>query len=325
MDGMSVVLLALECRVEVGKDFKIENARCGKWNELGGSGLAFAGLSVRVFTCHWEGWNILESSEDGTSQLRQVKTDHVDRYSALFSFLQFNTVKGTFTVVSTGVAAAAAMVPMTFTVLTEVHCQERGKPRSYTGEANALPSLLPQLKGLGPEKGGTGRSVPDVSEVPDDLVVVPTVFPGSEVKTQTTIRIKSSGKNLVSGVCGKAKDIITLIYWHLSNRIVQTTVTELDPKSEAGETRKCSLATRRHPGLHLRADFLKSNKTHDLENAFGKVATIESKNRLRAPSVLRLVLMAVTPELTSAVVLWKTCNGFCSRKEVHNDLLNESS
>lgn len=70
---------------------------------------------------------------------------------------------------------------------------------------------------------------------------------------------------------GKAKDTTALIYWHMNNRIVHTTATELHLKSEAGETATCSLAARRHPGLHLRADFLKSNKTHNLDNAFGKV------------------------------------------------------
>lgn len=67
------------------------------------------------------------------------------------------------------------------------------------------------------------------------------------------------------------KDVNTLIYWHLSERIVQTTVTELNLKSFPGETGKHSLATKKYPGLHLRADCLKSNKTHDLDNAFGKL------------------------------------------------------
>ena len=64
-----------------------------------------------------------------------------------------------------------------------------------------------------------------------------------------SIRIKSKEHNLVSGMWGNAKDIVTLIYWHLNNRIFQTTVSELHLESEAGETRKHKLATRLHWGF----------------------------------------------------------------------------
>lgn len=57
----------------------------------------------------------------------------------------------------------------------------------------------------------------------------------------------------------KTKDIIALIYWHRSEAIVQTT--ELNLKSQVGETGKHLLATERYPGLHLRADFLKSQQS----------------------------------------------------------------
>ena len=76
---------------------------------------------------------------------------------------------------------------------------------------------------------------------------------------------------------GNAKDIITLIYGHLNNRIFQTTVSELHLESEAGETRKHTLATRGNSRLHLRMDFLKSNKIYNHDSPFGKVTNIRSR------------------------------------------------
>ena len=76
---------------------------------------------------------------------------------------------------------------------------------------------------------------------------------------------------------GNAKDIVTLIYWHLNNRIFQTTVSELHLKSEAGETRKHTLAPRGTSRLHLRLDFLKSNKIYNRDSPFGKVTNIKSR------------------------------------------------
>lgn len=43
------------------------------------------------------------------------------------------------------------------------------------------------------------------------------------------------------------------------------------------------------------------------------------QNWLLVSGVMSLVLMTVTPELTPAVALLRMCNGFWSRKEVHNE------
>lgn len=84
----------------------------------------------------------------------------------------------------------------------------------------------------------------------------------------------------MSRICGENKDLATLIYRHLGNKIAQATGTELTLMSDAGETRKSSLATSKPSGLPLRADFPKSNKTRDLDNVFGKVTIIKARGIL---------------------------------------------